>query len=184
MPRVPDILNLGEPDYAGQIYALSQRVAGIEARFAVIESTQALYDARLTALENGGSVTPEPDPVPSFTTPPSILSDGDPTVGETLTASDGVVANGSVSGRQWLLAGAAITGATDTAYTPSTAGSYSLRVTATGLSGNIDATSTAVTVADAPVIDPGGPPSGFTYLSDPDGSRLADADGAYLMEPV
>jgi len=181
MPRVPSILNLGEPDYAGQIYALGQRMAGMEARFAAIESTQALYDARLTALEDGGSVTPEPDPVPSFTTPPSILSDGSPTVGETLIASDGVVANGSVSGRQWLLAGAAIAGATGATYTPSAAGSYALRVTATGLGGSVDATSTPVNVADAPVVDPGGPPSGFTYLAGADASRLTGADGAYLM---
>jgi len=130
---------------------------------------------------DGGSVTPEPDPAPSFTTPPSILSDGNPTVGETLTASDGVVANGSVSGRQWLLAGAAIAGATGATYTPSAAGSYALRVTATGPGGSIDATSTAVTVAGAPVVDPGGPPSGFTYLAGADASRLTGADGAYLM---
>jgi hypothetical protein len=30
----------------------------------------------------------------------------------------------------------------------------------------------------------GGPPTGFIYFMDPDGSRLTDADGAYLMEPA
>jgi len=48
------ILNLGEPDYAGQIYQLGQRVASVEVRFAPIESAQATYDARLSAVERNG----------------------------------------------------------------------------------------------------------------------------------
>ena len=48
------ILNLGHPDYAGQIFQIGQRLQALEARFAVIEPAQAGYDARLTVVEGGG----------------------------------------------------------------------------------------------------------------------------------
>jgi hypothetical protein len=46
------------------------------------------------------------------------------------------------------------------------------------------ATAFVTAFATAPVVDTSGAPNGFIYLADPDGSRLTDADGAYLMEAV
>lgn len=100
------------------------------------------------------STPPVPDPAPSFTVQPSISHDGTPQVGETLTGSDGTILNGTVSARQWLLNGSAISGATGASYVPDTVGDISYRVTATGTGGSTQATSSAVTVAPAPTPSP------------------------------
>lgn len=90
-------------------------------------------------------------PAPSFTVQPSIS--GTPQVGQTLTGNSGTISNGSVSARQWLRDGVAISGATAATYAlvAADAGkSVTFRVTATGAGGSTDATSQAVTVAAAP----------------------------------
>lgn len=93
--------------------------------------------------------TPTPTPAPTFTAQPSIASDGTPQVGEQLTGNDGTISNGSVSARQWLLSGTAISGATGATYTPTATGDHAYRVTATGAGGTATATSAAVSVAAA-----------------------------------
>lgn len=107
--------------------------------------------ARLNAIEAGGTPTPSPTPTPgpAFTTQPSISDDGTPQVGETLTGNDGVIANGTVSGRAWLLNGTAISGATGSTYVPTQTGTHAYRVTATGAGGTTQATSAGKTVAAA-----------------------------------
>lgn len=107
------------------------------------------------------STPPVPDPAPSFTVQPSISHDGTPVVGETLTGNDGTILNGTVSTRQWLLNGSAISGATGSTYVPDTVGDITYRVTATGTGGSTQATSSAVTVASA-----SGPAPSFTVLID------------------
>lgn len=103
----------------------------------------------------GGVFTPPtPTPAPSFTVQPSISHDGTPIVGETLTGNDGTITNGTVSARQWLLNGSAISGATGASYVPDAAGDIGYRVTATGAGGSAQATSTAVAVAAAPTPTP------------------------------
>lgn len=90
-------------------------------------------------------------PAPSFTVQPSIS--GTPQVGQTLTGNSGTITNGSVSARQWLRDGVAISGATAATYALVTADAgkaVTFRVTAAGGGGSTDATSAAVTVAAAP----------------------------------
>lgn len=90
-------------------------------------------------------------PAPSFTAQPSIS--GTPQIGQTLTGNSGTISNGSVSARQWLRDGVAISGATAATYTLVTADAgkaVTFRVTAAGAGGSTDATSQAVTVAAAP----------------------------------
>lgn len=111
--------------------------------------------------------TPTPTPAPSFTVQPSISHDGTPQVGETLTGNDGTITNGTVSARQWLLNGSAISGATGATYVPDTAGNIGYRVTATGAGGSTQATSSAVTVAAAPTPTPTPTPTpSFAVLID------------------
>lgn len=75
-----------------------------------------------------------------------------------------------------LPAGRSISGLTVTGtYTTAATYSYTLRVTdSLGATADLPLT---VTVSAS-----GGAPTGFTYFMDPDGSRLTDEDGAYLME--
>lgn len=86
-----------------------------------------------------------PLPLPEFTVAPSIA--GTAQVGAVLTASDGTVINGSVTGREWLRNGVVIAGATGTTYTQVEADFgtlISVRVTATGAGGTSTATSATV----------------------------------------
>ncbi len=120
----------------------------------------------VTATGNGGNTiattavtvaaaapAPTPTPAPSWSVQPSIS--GTPTVGQTLTGNSGTIANGTVSARQWLRGGIAITGATNATYAVVSADqgtSISFRVTATGTGGTSNATSPMVgPVAAAPV---------------------------------
>jgi hypothetical protein len=62
--------------------------------------------------------------------------------------------------------------------TPTTAGTTSgLAITVSDTSGS--ATLSGLSIVVSAVAQP---PAGFVYLADPDGSRLTDPDGAYLME--
>lgn len=82
---------------------------------------------------------------PEFTVAPSIS--GTVQVGETLTGSDGTISGGSVSARQWLRDGVAISGATSGTYTlveADEATNITFRVTAIGAGGTTQATSAAV----------------------------------------
>lgn len=86
-----------------------------------------------------------PDPPPSWSVQPSMS--GTPTVGETLTGSDGTISNGTVSARAWLRNGTPISGATSSTYLldPADEGAMiTFRVTATGPGGPAEATSTGV----------------------------------------
>lgn len=89
---------------------------------------------------------------PYFSTPASISSDGTPQVGEVLTGVDGVVVNGTVTARQWLLNGVAINGATLNAFTPTQTGLHTFRVTALGTDGTETVSSSSVTVLSADVL--------------------------------
>lgn len=87
-----------------------------------------------------------PPPAPSFSVNPSIT----PTSGTnstTFTATDGTVANGSVTARRWLLNGTAI--GSGTTVVPGATGSLVLENTATGPGGSTTATSAPVTVSAA-----------------------------------
>lgn len=83
-------------------------------------------------------------PAPVFTAQPYISPAGG-NVGASFTATDGIVINGAVTARRWLLGGTAIgTGAT---VIPASAGTLTLENTAVGIDGTtIKATSSVVTV--------------------------------------
>lgn len=105
-----------------------------------------------------------PTPAPSFSVQPTINDDGTPAVGETLTGNDGTIANGTVSARQWLRNGSAISGANGSSYVPTQAGDHAFRVTAAGPGGITPATSAARTVVSAPAPTP--TPTPYTMLHD------------------
>lgn len=129
---------------------------------AVINQANILSALGLSLAGNGGKIlavkangsgfeliaAPSPTPAPAFTTQPSI-SPTSGTAGTTLfTATDGVASNSTGLTRRWLLGTTPI--GTGTTITPSSAGSLTLEVTATGAGGTTIATSAAVTVAAAP----------------------------------
>ncbi len=91
---------------------------------------------------------------PTFLTQPSIVSDGTPAFGETLTGVDGTVDVGTITARAWLRNGSPISGATGATYTLAEAdigANIAFRNTATAAGGDATATSAAV-----------GPIAGFT----------------------
>ncbi|MBM6577091.1 hypothetical protein KCP91_11980 [Microvirga sp. SRT01] len=117
---------------------------------------------RVTATGAGGTntsaspatatITAPAVPAPAFTVLPSATGTG--IVGQTLTASDGTISNGTVSGRQWMRDGSPISGATGASYPLVSADegkNIAVRVTATGPSGSTSATSNAIAVSAAPV---------------------------------
>ena len=106
-----------------------------------------------------GTPTPTPTPAPAFTAQPSI-SPTSGTVGQTFTGTDGTITNGSVSARQWLLNGTAISGATGATYVSQAAGSLTYQVTATGSTSPAAVeTSSAATVTAAATPAPSPTPS-------------------------
>lgn len=89
--------------------------------------------------------TPTPLPLPSWTVQPSIS--GAITEGQTLTGNPGTISNGSVSARQWLRNGSAISGANGATYLLAAAdvgANISFQVTASGAGGSAQATSASV----------------------------------------
>ncbi len=100
----------------------------------------------LTAVgtPTSGSVTPTPPPTPAPTLTQPGISPAAGTVGQTFTATDGMVTNGTLTGRRWLLGGTAI--GTGTTVTPNTVGTLTLENTATGTNGAV-ITNTAAGVA-------------------------------------
>jgi len=128
--------------------------------------------------------TPTPAPAPTVSARPAIVSDGTPQVGETLTGNSGTYANGTVTGRAWLLAGTAIDGATAASFTPTQTGAVSYRETITGSGGTITSTSDPVTVAAAtaaptPTPTPSVPPGAL--MNDQGGYVLND-QGGYVLQ--
>ncbi|WP_242149656.1 hypothetical protein [Sphingomonas sp. BAUL-RG-20F-R05-02] len=100
--------------------------------------------ADILAFTAAVSIAPSPA---SFAKKPSIISDSGATAGMSFQALDGIILNGSVTARRWLLDGTLIGNATTVS--PRSAGSLVLENTATGLDGKtITSTSAAVTVAD------------------------------------
>lgn len=105
---------------------------------------------RVTATGEGGSTngTSAPvgpvdaSPVPSWTVDPYIT--GTASIGQTLVGSDGTLVNGTVSARQWLRNGVAISGATGSTYVLVSADigtTITFRVTASNTGGSASATS-------------------------------------------
>lgn len=132
-----------------------------------VASILADLEARAASLEGATPPTPPPPPppppaaAPAFTTQPSIS--GTAMAGQTLTGSDGVITNGTVSARQWLRGTTAISGATGAIYAvvaEDVGTTLAYRVTATGSGGSTTATSpnTAI-VQPAPTPPPPPPPS-------------------------
>ncbi|GGB21610.1 hypothetical protein GCM10011380_09000 [Sphingomonas metalli] len=119
-------------------------------------------------IAGGGTPTPTPTPAPTFTTPASITSDGTPQVGETLTGNDGVVANGSISARAWLLAGATVS--TSAQFTPQQAGNYTYRATASGAGGTTNSSATVTVAAATPTPTP--TPATFAMTQLPSSNRV------------
>jgi hypothetical protein len=93
-----------------------------------------------------GSVTPSPNPAPSFDAQPSIVPNS-AAVGQSFTGSDGTVSNGTVVSRRWMLNGVQVS--TAAIYVGTAAGSLVYEVTATGAGGTTIAPSPAVTVSAA-----------------------------------
>ena len=94
--------------------------------------------------------------------------------------------SGGYGPRSFALTGTLPDGLTFSADTGTISGLPTALVTTTGLViTGTDDTGSASLAAFSIVVgtaSSGGAPSGFTYLADPDGSRLTDPDGAYLME--
>lgn len=132
------------------------------------------------ALRGDGG-TPTPTPAPSWSVQPSIS--GTPTVGETLTGSDGTISNGTVSARAWLRDGTPISGATGATYILVEADEgeeISYRVSASGAGGSAQATSSAVgpvaggTPAPTPITL--ATPTYYDAFDYTDGTRLVAGD--------
>lgn len=113
-----------------------------------------LQNTGLGFFPNAGvTPTPTPTPAPAFTTQPSIT--GTPTVGQplsSLTYNDGVVSNGSVTSRVYLLAGVA-KALSYILVSADVGAALTFQPTATDINGNqpVTATSAPVTVVAAPV---------------------------------
>ena len=93
---------------------------------------------------------------PVFETSPSIS--GLAEVGEVLSANDGTVSGGSITGRNWLKDGGVLVGETNTTYTiiaDDEGSEISLQVSASGPFGNASATSSAVGPVTSAALQPG-----------------------------
>jgi hypothetical protein len=101
---------------------------------------------RVVRVDSSGTSAPTPTPTPSPTLSQPSISPTSGNVGQTFTATDGTVTNGTLTGRRWLLGTTAI--GTGTTVTPAGAGTLTLENTATGTNGAvITSTSNAVTVS-------------------------------------
>lgn len=89
----------------------------------------------------GGTVTPTP--APTFTTQPNV-SPSSGNAGATFTATPGVVANGAISARAWLLNGTSIS--TGLTAVPSAAGTLTYQETAVGAGGTVQSNVVSVMV--------------------------------------
>jgi hypothetical protein len=107
-----------------------------------------------------------------------------------LTATAGTAYSGTISGNA---AGSSIGAVSSDGTTLTVTGTTVSGTFAAAGSPTVTLTETLAGATNTPHASPaqtvvvaasGNPPTGFTYFMDPDGSRLTDADGAYLMEPA
>lgn len=116
--------------------------------------------------------------LPVFTTQPSIT----PTAGFTgdlLTASDGTVDSGTITGRVWRRNGVAIPGATGTTFTTTQEGSYSIAVTATNSAGSQVAISNTSEIAERPAPPEFTSPPSISPLNAAMGTTFTGNDGTF-----
>lgn len=102
------------------------------------------------AIGNGNIASgsaPPPTPAPAFTSQPSVSPSSGQT-GSTFTATPGIVSNGSITSRQWLLNGSSIS--TGTTAVPSAAGTLTYQEFATGAGGSASSAVQSVTVTAPP----------------------------------
>lgn len=125
---------------------------------------------------------------PSWTTDPSIT--GTLNVGQTLTGSDGVIVDGTVSARQWLRDGFAISGATTSTYALVAAdlgANIRFKVTATNAAGAKSALSSAVGPIAPATLQPSGTwngTAGTGFSSTPtDPTRTTAKPAAHFLDP-
>jgi len=135
--------------------AVEASAATVETFGSIIGRTEAQFtlyfdDANIVRLMEqdllpyGGAALPV---APTITTPAAISSDGTPQVGEQLTGTDPVVANGSITRRRWLRGSTAV--ATTQAYTPDATGPLTWSVEVLGLDGSTITSDSTITVAAA-----------------------------------
>jgi hypothetical protein len=126
--------------FRGRVFGAPETADGADSMLMATPTVEIC--SKVVKLEAG--VTPTPSPTLSK---PSI-SPTSGAVGTTFTATDGTVANGTITSRRWLLGTTAI--GTGTTVTPNAAGSLTRENTAVGTNGEtITSTSTAVTVSAA-----------------------------------
>lgn len=126
--------------FRGRVFGAPETADGADSMLMATPTVEIC--SKVVKLEAG--VTPTPSPTLSK---PSI-SPTSGAVGTTFTATDGTVANGTITSRRWLLGTTAI--GTGTTVTPNAAGSLTRENTAVGTNGEtITSTSVAVTVSAA-----------------------------------
>jgi len=126
--------------FRGRVFGAPETADGADSMLMATPTVEIC--SKVVKLEAG--VTPTPSPTLSK---PSI-SPTSGAVGTTFTATDGTVANGTITARRWLLGTTAI--GTGTTVTPNAAGSLTRENTAVGTNGEtITSTSAAVTVSAA-----------------------------------
>jgi hypothetical protein len=135
----PELLALAEEVRALKLAAEAARLLAEQAR-----------DAAIAAAGGNGNPNPQPTPAPVFTTQPSVTPNIGP-IGTTYTANSGVVTNGTITSRAWLLNGTSI--GMGMSVMPNAAGTLTYQETATGAGGTTLSAVRSATVS-APVVTP------------------------------
>ncbi len=128
--------------FGGRVFGYPETVGAANSMVTAQPSIEISTD--VIKVAPSATPTPTPTPTPSLSKPSISPTSGN--VGQTFTATDGTVTNGTLTSRRWLLGTTAI--GTGTTITPNAAGSLVLENTATGTNGAvITSTSNAVTVS-------------------------------------